>query len=426
MNRQGAAAADGGAQAAAHQLLTHLRPEHAAGQAMQRPAQQRTGRRQQPAAGGLGSEGAIRRHPPRQAVIAAEAEGGTQQLLPRGRHRRQGILKAPQQCLPQARHADQIVRPHPLQIGAQLFERGVSLRAATGQQEIFSAALVGMPDRQHAEHAVARLRCHGHAQVAQLVQQVGVAEGNALGLAGGARGVKHRGQTLFTALRPGRCRRLGPGGHQFVPGVTRQHRHHGAALTLQQHHEAKLPQQLTAQLQAGEQLGRLEHQRHGTGISGDVAQLLHRGSAAAHGIRRTEAHQALIRHQPARTVLREQRHHLPRLHAQSGETSSGLLDPGMQIPETQLLRRLGVGGIQSGGISVALGQPAPELLQAAEIAPVGPLSQGLLIAAAAAPADLRHLHGLSDPAQQKGGTGLTTPAALPGGWEAEAAGRSGD
>ena len=66
VNRQGTATTDGGAQAAADQLLAHLRPEHPAGQAMQRPAQQgATGSASRRRPAGSGVEGAIRGHTPR-------------------------------------------------------------------------------------------------------------------------------------------------------------------------------------------------------------------------------------------------------------------------------------------------------------------------------------------------------------------------
>ena len=50
-----------------------------------------------------------------------------------------------------------------------------------------------MPDRQHAEHRSTRLWPSDATQAAHLMQQVGVAKRNTLGLTGGARGVKDGG-----------------------------------------------------------------------------------------------------------------------------------------------------------------------------------------------------------------------------------------
>ena len=109
------------------------------------------------------------------------------------------IFKTGLNRLPQARHGGHGDGLHPRQVLFELLDRRVGLGAGAGQEVITGTALVGMPDRQHAEHRRAGSRV-GHAgQGTHLVQQVGVGQRNPFGLTGGAGGVEHRGQ-LMTAM----------------------------------------------------------------------------------------------------------------------------------------------------------------------------------------------------------------------------------
>ena len=101
--------------------------------------------------------------------------------------------------LPKPRHTDHVVGFYPLQIRPQLAQVGVALAAAPRKQQVAGTAFVGVPDRQHTQHPVPRLGVHRHPEVAQLVQQVCLAERHPLRAAGGARGVKQRCQALFWA-----------------------------------------------------------------------------------------------------------------------------------------------------------------------------------------------------------------------------------
>ena len=95
-----------------------------------------------------------------------------------------------------------------LQVLLQLLDRGVGLRAGTGEEVVAGAALVGMPDRQHTQHRSTRLRMGHTGQGLHLMQKIGVGEGNTLGLTGGARGVENGGDGLAVSTR---CHRLLPG-----------------------------------------------------------------------------------------------------------------------------------------------------------------------------------------------------------------------
>ena len=186
MHGQGPTTADGRAQPPAHQLPPQLRPDQRFSQPVQGPAQPSAHRSAGPPPPRLLNQGEIASLAPLAPVEPAVGQGRPDQLLALGRHRLEGIIKTGKQRLPEPGHADQIVGPHLLQISAQLLEVRVALAAAAGQEEILRGPLIGMPDRQHAEHPIPRPRCHRHPQGAHLVQQIGVAEGHALGLARGA------------------------------------------------------------------------------------------------------------------------------------------------------------------------------------------------------------------------------------------------
>ena len=262
MDRQGAATTDGRAQPPADQLLAHLRPEQPGGHAVQGPAQGCRRRGQGPAGQRLRGEGEIGGDAALQPVEAAQGQSRAQQPLTGRWHGGQGVLKAPQQGLPQPRHADQVLRPHPLQIGPQLLEGRVGLRAAAGEQEVFGAALIGMPDRQHAQHPVAGAGGNGHPEAAHLVQQVGVGEGHALWLAGGAGGVQQRRQP---AAAPHLLQVAGvrqPGGHGGeVGGFALAVQHQGRAIDLAVGREIK-----------GLRLQHVGHASDGIRVQQDAAQ----------------------------------------------------------------------------------------------------------------------------------------------------------
>ena len=186
MHGQGPTTADGRAQPSAHQLPPHLWPDQRFSQPVQGPAQPS----EHGSAGAppprLLTQGEIASHVSVDSIGPAIGQGRPDQLLAPPRHRLKGIFKTREQRLPDPRHADQIVGPHLLQISAQLLEVRVALAAAAGQEEILRGPLIGMPNRQHAEHPIPGPRCHRHPQGAHLVQQVGVAERHPLGLARGA------------------------------------------------------------------------------------------------------------------------------------------------------------------------------------------------------------------------------------------------
>ena len=391
MQGQGATAADRHPQPAAHQLLAHLGPEQPAGQGVQRPAQGSAADRQQPPPGRFGRQGEVEGLALGGGETAAVGQRSPQQPLARGRHLRQGRLEARQQRLPQPRHADQVVGPHPLQVVAQLLESCVGLPAAAGEQEILSAALVGVPDRQHTHHPVAGPGRHRHPQVAELVEQVGVAQRHPLGLAGGAGGVEDRGQPLGIGRGCGRgpARRQGllAAAAQLDPAQAwRQSRQRGH-LPLQHHHEAQRGGQLAGELQPLQQRRRLHHQPHGAGVLQDVAQLLQGGGAAPHRVGGAGPHQPLVAEQPAGAVLGEQGHHVAFARPQAGEGRSQLLDAPLQFAVAEALRLGGVGGLQGRSVAVLAGQLRPELLQPRERTPVVALGQGLAVAVAGGPVD---------------------------------------
>ena len=58
----------------------------------------------------------------------------------------------------------------------------------------------------------------------------------------------------------------------------------------------------------------LRDDRAGAGVADNVLHLLRRAARAAHRVRAARRHHALIRHQPARAVLAEQRHLHKRTH----------------------------------------------------------------------------------------------------------------
>ena len=107
---------------------------------------------------------------------------------------------------------------------------------------------------------------HGHPQVAQLVQHIGVAQGYALRLPRRARGVEQGGQPL--APPPGRWRQGcgGPPLQQFLPGAHGQGRIRPVALPFQHHHETQPLARLLRQVEATQQDGGLQHQADGAGI----------------------------------------------------------------------------------------------------------------------------------------------------------------
>merc|ERR1711939_1156269 len=67
-------------------------------------------------------------------------------------HALKRIKKAAMKGLPKPRHADQVMGPDPLKVGFELPKIGVALTATTREQQIPGTALVGMPNRQHAQH----------------------------------------------------------------------------------------------------------------------------------------------------------------------------------------------------------------------------------------------------------------------------------
>ena len=411
MQGQGPAAADGRAQGTPHQLLTHLGPEQLGRQGVQGPAQSGLEAGHHPAANRLRAEGEIKGAAAGLAVGAAVGQGAAQQTLPRRRHGRQGSFKTREQRLPEPRHADQIVGPHPLQVGPQLFEGGVGLAATAGQQKIFGAALIGVPDRQHAHHPIAGLRSHGHTEMAQLMQQVGVAERHPLGLARGAGGVQDRRQPVRlgsgAGQGPSRLQGIGTALQEIGPWVAGQRRRLAAALPLQQHHKAQLVEQLPIEGQPLQQQCRLRHEGHGARVAQDVAQLLRGGGTAPHRIGRTGPHQPLITQQPTGTVFGEQGHHLAGAHAQGPKPCRHLLDALVQLPVGEGFGLCRVGRLQGDGIAMQPSQLRPDLLQPGERTPVVPLGQGPAVAAIGRPVN----RGESHRRRGGGSTTLTTPEA---------------
>ena len=426
VNRQGAAAADGQPQLTAHQLPAHLGPDQGCRQPVQGPAQARFQRCQQPLVRLLGHQGEIETLAPPQAVGAAVGQGGADEKLTATGHPGQGVLEAPQQRLPQPRHADQVLGTHPPQVGPHLLEVGVGLLAAAGEQKVFGAALIGMPDRQHAHHPIAGVGLYRHPQAPQLMQQVGVAERYPLGFTGGAGGVEDRGDAAGISRRPGGCRtRAGQGafakGQQFSPACQSCPRSSSGSscfpsLPLKHHHQAQGAGRLAGQGQLLQQGLRFHHQRHGAAIAQDVAQFLHRCGAAAHRIGCPQPHQPLVGQQPAGAVFGEQGHHLPRPHPQGGKAGGGRLDALVQLAKAEPHRRAGVGGVQGRGVSVKPCQGLPELLQAAEATPVAALGQGLAVRRSGGPGHLDGAGGRHGRGHATIAPGLPPLQLFPGLW----------
>ena len=374
MGGQGAAAADSRAQTASGQLLPHLGPEQLGSQAMARPAGQGQQSAGQPGQGGLREQALVLGLAPVAAMEAAQAQGRSQQAPPSRGHGCKRLLKAGQQGLPQARHADHVVGAHPLEVGLEMLDAGVALAAAAGEQEVFGGAFVGMPDRQHAQHPIAGIGGHGDAKGGELVQEVGVAEGHALGFPRGAGGVQQGGQSLRAPGGRGRQRGGYPQLHQGVPaqagdrqGPSRR------ADPLQQHHKLQARQLAELGRELLQQGRRFHHQANGTGIPQDVTEFRQGGATAPHGIGGAGAHQALVSQEPAGAVFSKQGHHIPRHHAQGSEACGGSKDGAVEGLKAPLLRGLGVGGVQGQGLTMATRQLGPELLQGAKAAPVGAL-----------------------------------------------------
>ena len=251
---QSTAATDGRAQAAAHHLPPQFGPDHGPREPVPGPTAHRHEGGPQPTHQRFRREGEIQGLTAAAAEGQAVGQGPADQALAPSRQPSQGIVEAGEQRLPQARHADQIVGTHLLQIGAQLLEGGVGLPAATGQEEILGRPLIGMPDRQHAQHPIPGPGGHRHPQGAQLVEEVGVAEGYPLGLAGGAGGVQDRGQAMGIVAGGPQGAGLGTGFEQTGPaqaadpGQLRR-----AGFSLQQHHKAQPISVQRARLRQGRQ-----------------------------------------------------------------------------------------------------------------------------------------------------------------------------
>ena len=355
---------------------------------MARPAGQGQQSCGQPGQGWLGEQALVLGLAPVAAMEAAEGQGRRQQAAPGGGHGGKGIFKSSQQGLPKPRHADHVIRAHPLEVGLEVLQVRVALAATAGEQEIFGGALIGMPDRQHAQHPIPRIGRHGNAEGLELVHQVGVAEGHTLGFPGGARGVKQGGQSLRASGGHGRQRRALSKRHEGIPTQTGDGKTLGPrAFRLEQHHKLQVRQ--LAQL-GGELLQqgcRFHHQGAGTAIPQDVDELRQGRATAPHGIGGAGAHQALVGQEPAGAIFGKQGHHIPGHHAQGGEAGGRPQDGAMELLETELLRRPGVGGIEGQALAVALGQGGPELAQAGEAAPVGAAGQGQPVGAIGAPVD---------------------------------------
>ena len=213
-----------------------------------------------------------------------------------------------------------------------------------------------------------------------LMQQVGVREGNALGLAGGARGVQNSGDGRASA---GWCHGLlpGPGGEECLPTE-----HALLRFPLQLQHQSQTLALGRRQVQATPEIGVLHHQGSGVAVVKDVAKFLNRSRGATHRIGGPATHQALIRHQPAGAVFCKQGHHISFLHSLALKGSRRRGNPLGQFGEAETLRMGRMGGIDGGDGAVSFRQPRPDRINPLQLLNVAMALQGLLFTGRGHPA----------------------------------------